>query len=325
MAERSEELRDALAAIAAEDVEAVLAQARETARERARELLADELVEQLLRAAAGSKTPAPAGSPESAWWVYCVLRAEDAGAVPTALAGVEPASTVELIREGDLAALASRVPRSHYDDEHLREHLNDIAWVERTARAHEAVLDAALAQATIVPLRLCTLYREHAGVQAMLRQQAPALRESLTLVDGRTEWGLKVFADLDRLAATYAEAEPPPGSGSEYLAQRRREREQSEQASELAERAAADVNAELETAAIRARTNPLQPREVHGREADLLLNAAYLVERGREADLHEALARVDARWREAGIELEVELTGPWPPYNFVSPTTAAIT
>ncbi len=84
----------------------------------------------------------------------------DAPAEPADLEGVEPGTSIELISDGELAALVSPVPLPEYGDEQLRVHLEDLAWVERTARRHEDVLEAALREATIVPLRLCTLYRD---------------------------------------------------------------------------------------------------------------------------------------------------------------------
>ena len=48
----------------------------------------------------------------------------------------------------------------------------------------------------------------------------------------------------------------------------------------------------------------------------MLLNGAYLVAREREHEFEEASASLREQWEESGFELE--LTGPWPPYNFVS-------
>src|SRR5436190_16294431 len=81
-----------------------------------------------------------------------------------------------------------------YDDDRLREHLEDLGWVERTARAHEAVLERALSVATIVPLRLCTLYRDADGVRRVLRETGEAFTDGLAAVDGCVELGVKVFA-----------------------------------------------------------------------------------------------------------------------------------
>jgi hypothetical protein len=46
----------------------------------------------------------------------------------------------------------------------------------------------------------------------------------------------------------------------------------------------------------------------------MVMNAAYLVPAG-DRTLVQTVSRVAAESAEAGIELEV--TGPWPPYNFV--------
>ena len=52
----------------------------------------------------------------------------------------------------------------------------------------------------------------------------------------------------------------------------------------------------------------------------MLLNGAYLVEREREREFEEAVARCGSSGERGASQLE--LTGPWPPYNFVS--TAAM-
>jgi len=52
----------------------------------------------------------------------------------------------------------------------------------------------------------------------------------------------------------------------------------------------------------------------------MLLNGAYLVERG-ETRLDEAVRNLEQRYGERGVTYE--LTGPWPPYNFVPRDLAA--
>ena len=47
----------------------------------------------------------------------------------------------------------------------------------------------------------------------------------------------------------------------------------------------------------------------------MVLNAAYLVERSRTDELRELVAELEDRHR--GLGVTIELTGPWPPYNFV--------
>ena len=57
-----------------------------------------------------------------------------------------------------------------------------------------------------------------------------------------------------------------------------------------------------------------QATEVSGRDDEMIFNGAYLV--GADGNAFEAaLGSLAAEYRDAGVEFE--LTGPWPPYNFV--------
>jgi hypothetical protein len=47
----------------------------------------------------------------------------------------------------------------------------------------------------------------------------------------------------------------------------------------------------------------------------MLLNAAYLVDADRVGELRALVAELEDR--HAAVGARIELTGPWPPYNFV--------
>jgi hypothetical protein len=332
------ELRAVLRELAAADAPELIESARRRARARVERILEDELVEELLVALASARTSHPAAhAPEpeplqstppqtaaaagpeqgQAWWTYCILWEQDAASAAFALEGVEPDTAVEAICDGDLAALVSPVPLAEYGDESLRAHLEDLAWVERTARRHEEVLEAALREATIVPLRLCTLYHHRDGVRRLLREQRSALKEGLGRVDGCLEWGIKLFSDPQ--SAPPQENGPDAGEGGRgatYLLRRQQERALAEKAAEVRARCAEVVHDRVAALARSATTNPPQRPEVHGRALTMLLNGAYLIERDRTAELREAVAALQDEW--AALGFTIELTGPWPPYNFVS-------
>jgi gas vesicle protein GvpL/GvpF len=316
----SERLRDALRALAEADAPGLIAEVRDRARQRAAKLLEDALVQELLEAAARTRSADGAESPSAAttWWVYCVVSAADAANVPPGLEGVEPGSVVELVREGKLAALISAVPAAEFNDIRLREHLEDLGWVERTARRHEAVLEQTLRHMTIVPMRLCTIYHDAGGVRRLLRKHADSLERSLAKVDRCAEWGVKVFADTSTPLTEEEQevAELTERPGATYLVHRQRERERAQQASELRASCAETVQEQISALAREAKSNPLQRPELHGRNMQMLLNGAYLVANDRVSELQQAIRTLQDEWEHRGFV--IDLTGPWPAYNFVS-------
>jgi hypothetical protein len=262
-------------------------------------------------------------SAETGLWAYCVTRtgADLQGAPP----GVDGSHAVEAIAAGDLAVHVSEVPLREYGTAALRENLNDFAWLERVAFAHEAVLEHALARATIVPLRLCTIFTDADGAREMLAERDAELRASLQALEGREEWSVKVLADPRALVAAAAAergAEPAAagagGSGAAYLMARRTEREDRAAAERIAAAIADDVHARVQDHADAAVVRPPQNRELSGHEGDMLLNGAYLIPAGSAAALHALADDLAARHRDLGVR--VQLSGPFPPYNFAAGT-----
>jgi hypothetical protein len=273
-----------------------------------------------------SPRPAPIPTGELVW-AYCVVRARDAPTV--AIEGVA-ATGVERVEAAGLAALVSRVPAAQFAEEPLRQNLNDLGWLEEVARAHESVLERAFALTTIVPLRLCTLYETDESVRRMLEQEHVALSDALERLGGRQEWGVKLLVDSDRLAEA-ARADSPDAAafedeleartgGGEYILRRRLERHVRECAGSLAAEVAAQVHARLQDWAIDAVTRAPQNRDLSGHEGEMLLNGAYLVEANRADGLRVLVAELEAHHRRLGAR--IDLTGPWPPFNFVEGASA---
>lgn len=311
--------REVLRALAQEDAPVLIAEARVAARDRARALLEDALVDEMLAAVRARRhQDMPAERSSSAWWAYCVVTAERAGEAAEDLMGVEPGSRVEVVVEGPLAMLVSQVPLARYNDQELRKHLEDIDWLERTARGHEAVQQAVLARTVLVPLRLCTIYHDIDRIRAALEQNAGVLARNLSALAGAKEWGVKLFLDSAsvRGAGPAGAADRKPDSGTSYLAARQLERDRSVLVDERCQQCAEEIREVVGGLATDERINPVQRREAHGREAEMILNAAYLVADERVAQLRETVSDLQREWTDQG--LLVELTGPWPPYNFVT-------
>jgi Gas vesicle synthesis protein GvpL/GvpF len=280
------------------------------------------------RAAKPAPATAPAPSPslakpsgERLWYVYGVVAADTE--LDGELPGVDPARPLTVLREGALAAVASQVPLEEFDEARLREHLADMVWVEATARAHEAVLDDIRRQATVIPMRMCTVYRTEGGIREMLRRESEALQDAIDHLDGKAEWGVKVFTDFARAGGRTANVKPGAGdaTGAAYMERIRTERELRDRAIEVAEVAAAQIHDRLTAVVVDAQAIPLQRPEVSGHSGEMILNGVYLVAEDAAPAFHEQVEALRSEFEPHGIEIAP--TGPWPAYNFVSGTIGA--
>ncbi|WP_329395984.1 GvpL/GvpF family gas vesicle protein [Streptomyces melanogenes] len=244
---------------------------------------------------------------EALWYVYAVVRPFE-GAPPDGVRGLDGEPPRLIVHRG-LCAAASPVPAEDFDAAPLRAHLEDLDWLAATARAHQAVVAALSSVTCAIPLRLATVCRDTSGVRRLLDSGRASFVAALERLDGRVEWGVKVYAEA---AAPGPAPEARPASGREYLRRRLGQRHAREdtwrQAGDLSRglRRALSGHAEAE------RLHRPQSARVSGQPGENVLNAAYLVPRERSAEFVALAERHGSRV--AGVRVEV--TGPWAPYSF---------
>ncbi|MFK8910056.1 GvpL/GvpF family gas vesicle protein [Streptomyces sp. YS-3] len=246
---------------------------------------------------------------EALWYVYAVVRPFE-GVLPDgvrALDGEPP----RLIVHNGLCAAASPVPVEDFDAAPLRRHLEDLDWLSGTARTHQAVVAALSSVTCAVPLRLATVCRDTSGVRRLLDSGHDSFTAALDRLDGRVEWGVKVYADAPGPEPAAAPA-GKPATGRDYLRRRLGQRQARDDTWRQAGLLSRDLHEELSGHAEAERLHRPQSARVSGQSGENVLNAAYLVPRERSAEFIGLVER--HRSRVEGVRVEV--TGPWAPYSF---------
>jgi len=186
------------------------------------------------------------------------------------------------------------------------------------------VLECVLEEASVVPCRFCTVYRSEGELRRFLSERRETLQAALDRVRGKVEVGVKAFIDRDRFTAGRAKQNDEirqletnvstAEAGRAYLERRRLEQLVASELERFRGEAADRIHSRLLPASADGLALPLQAPELSGCEEEMVFNGAYLVTADRAA-FEEALASLARDIRDDGVDLE--LTGPWPAYNFV--------
>jgi hypothetical protein len=221
---------------------------------------------------------------------------------------------VRAVRAAGLTAVVGDVAEGEFGEAALRRNLEDLDWLERTARAHHAVIGALAGHGPVVPMRLATVYSGDDPVADMLRQRAGDLREALSRLRGRSEWGVKAYAAAPADPATEPRGRPDDatGPGAAYLQRRRAQLNSRAALRQMVTAGAEAIHAELSQLAVSARRYPPQAPGLSGQTAPMVLNAAYLVADERAGEFAAAVNDLTGRHR----PVRLGLTGPWPAYSF---------
>jgi hypothetical protein len=247
----------------------------------------------------------------TATYLYCLVqsaRKPSVARLPRGLPGAAPVTPAQV--EDRLWVVHAEVPLDQYGPGSLDASLKDLDWVSRIALAHEAVVEhfAALPGATVIPMKLFTMFSSVDRAIAVMRGRGPELRRVFARLEGCEEWGVRVLpSDRKKPAAGPAK----PSTGTAFLAARKQARDDARAARSAATTAADAVYTSLAGIAAEHRR---RTAEAPGVVAPLL-DAAFLVPTRRRARFQSAAQDVARQISETGAQMT--LTGPWPPYNFV--------
>ncbi|GAA4319646.1 GvpL/GvpF family gas vesicle protein [Streptomyces venetus] len=209
-----------------------------------------------------------------------------------------------------LVAVVSHVPERDFAEEPLHRHLEDLDWLTETARAHQGVIDALTTVTTPLPLRLGTVFRDDSGVRTMLEAREEDFQRTLDRLEGRVEWGVKVYAESEPKEA--AQPAQKAASGRDYLRQRRAQTRSHEEMWQKAESFSTHLHEQLSAFAEDSRLHPPQNPALSKATGRNVLNAAYLVPRAHSEEFVELVDRTKGELP----GMRIELTGPWAAYSF---------
>ena len=261
--------------------------------------------------------------------------------------GVDPHYNVELIREGPIAAMVSRVSLDQFSPERLQgKTAEDIQWLSKIAARHNEIICQAAASSAVLPLRLGTVFRSRDSVQAMLVRCRSTAAIFLEQLGDRQEWGVKLYLErplpesipehngppsphyLARTdpfcggktpSASESQGEnpnlsPPAASGTAYLTQKKAQRDIRRELRTVAYQTTQSVEQCLASKAERYCRIRNLPNDLTGRDEEMVYNAAFLLPSLAIASWLETVQDVSRDIHSKGLVLEV--SGPWPPYHF---------
>jgi hypothetical protein len=266
----------------------------------------------------------------TAYYVYCIAESSPvgkliSGATPVA---IEDGSILEDVTVNALSAIVSRVPLSDFGEDALAERINDAAWTAVRAMRHEQVVEHFSKHTSVVPLRFGTIYLDRAGIENMLREKEAELASIIQRLRDREEWGVNVYCDRavlrDRIAEIsprlreMAESVKEASPGQSYLLKKKIEALRTDEAKVEIERCAGEIEEKLNLESDDA--TKLRVLKVENTEyGELKAKFAFLVHREKFERFRDTAEQLAQRMQSAGIR--IELTGPWPAYNFATAST----
>jgi hypothetical protein len=218
------------------------------------------------------------------------------------------------------------VREEEFSEENLKKNINNIEWLEVNARDHIEVIQLIMKTTSVVPFRFGTLFQTEENLRRFVTTYSSSLIENLELADQKEEYAVKVFCDRMKLADKIDDLSPEAAMlenqimasspGRAFLLKKKKNETVEREIDLLYKRYSQLLFNEISQFSSQAVLANLLPKDFTGRDEDMILNAAFLVITGIVKDFESIIYQVKQKYAPIGIDIEV--TGPWPPFSFTS-------
>ena len=218
------------------------------------------------------------------------------------------------------------VSEAEFSEESLKKNLSDIKWLEPKVREHISVITMIMDQYTAIPFKFGTIFQSEASLASFVEKYTDSLIDNLISVEWKEEWSIKIYNNrkvlieqIDELSEEAAELEKQimaSSPGKAFLLKRKKSDLIENEIDRICKHWGQQYFEEFNEMSESTQLNNLLPKEFSGRNDDMILNAAFLVNKDKTINFVATARQFRQKYAKLGFDFEI--TGPWPPFSFIS-------
>jgi hypothetical protein len=199
---------------------------------------------------------------------------------------------------------------------------SDLISDKTNALEFAGVIEKLAQHFTLLPMRYGSFMESTDAIALMLERNYQEIEQNLRKVEGKFEFGLKVFCDSEKLKSGIllkteispeivqnAENEVKNSVFREYINAKLKAHRLEELMISYVDKVIEAINAQLAMLQAEHKFKKMAT-------ASILIDSIFLLEKGKKNQLIDAIKTLQSQYP----ELDFVLTGPWPPYSFVEIT-----
>lgn len=235
-------------------------------------------------------------------YLYSVVPAEAVDKLALEVEGIDGADVYPVV-EGSMAAIVSDIESSELRPE------------RKNLSAHSAVMRKVMDQTNLLPVAFGIVAKNERDLRGLLAEYGSEMREQLDTVDGKVEMGLRGLLQVSNPFDYFIEKFPDlKKQRDETFAGGEASREDKMELGQMFSELLEQFQDESADSAVARLESVGQVRVNEPRSEEEVLNLAVLVPRDKLEAFSDAVEKLAP---DLDDRIELQVTGPWPPYNFV--------
>ena len=179
-------------------------------------------------------------------------------------------------------AVISRVRENEFSEDNLKKNLSDLEWIKAKASKHEKVIEEVMKDTCVLPFKFGTIFNTEDNLKVMLEEHAEELKMNLEDLDGKEEWGVKIYCDVEKLKVSLTQKDEEllkidreidsSSTGKVYFLKKKKEELIKELINKKINEHSKDSFLLLKSLSLSCKINKLLPKDITEREDDMILN-----------------------------------------------------
>ena|SRR3989338_1653198 len=225
-----------------------------------------------------------------------------------------------------LYAVVSNVSTDEFSEENLKKNLADLEWIKTKAGIHEKTIETVMKDSCVIPFKFGTIFNTEENLKIMLKKHISKFKDNLKYLEGKEEWGVKIYCDMDKLRENLIREDKgllnidkeinSASPGKAFILKKKKDELVNTSVNKKLNDYGQLIFERLNQHSIQSCINKLLPREVTERKEEMILNSAFLIKKDKIENFVNVKSALKELFEERGFFLD--FTGPWPPYNFTN-------
>jgi len=242
--------------------------------------------------------------------------------------GIDVQGEVFFVPYQDIKAIVSEVSLKEFGaDEIQKRATEDLEWIKDKALMHEKVLEKVMkiCSDSVIPMKFGMIFKTKKGVSDSLKENYSKFKNLFEKLRGKEEWSIKIYLKFQLLENEIKNTSPiiqgkmkeinSLPAGKVYFLE-----EEINEAVKVESRNSIDNYISLFLERIGQLVEKVQENKILGKELTqkndpMVFNGAFLVKKEKVDRFQEEIQELQAEYQKIGFTFEI--SGPWPPYNFV--------
>lgn len=223
-----------------------------------------------------------------------------------------------------LYAVTGRVSADEFSEENLKKNLSNLDWITAKASAHEKVIETVMQNSCVIPFKFGAIFNAEENLKTMLKKHIKEFKDTLNRLEGKEEWGVKIYCDMGKLKENLIQDNKEllsldkeinsASPGKAFILKKKKEELVNIIVNKKLNECGRDSFERLKQYSVEFCINKLLPQEVTERKDNMILNSVFLVEKDGIAGFIDSVDILKRIFTPLGLFFDH--TGPWPPYNF---------